>query len=209
MTVYQVPKPNKVCQVEGCNGKFLAKGFCQKHYDQMRMHGYIRDRIVSEPNTFVIDRDICKIGLFDGKGEKSGEAIIDTSDLNLVKNRKWCLDKKGYVVSKKGSVRLHRLITGAKDNQQVDHRGHNKLDNRKARLRICNNSQNQQNTQLRKSNISGAKNVHWFKATQRWQVQVRKDGRTVFAGYFKSFDKAKQAAAIARRKYHGGYACDG
>ena len=196
------------CQVLGCGGFFMAKGMCQKHYDQMRMHGHIRDRMINEPNNFTIDGPVCRIELFDGKGEKNGDAIVDASDFQLVNTRKWHLTKKGYVESTEGYVKLHRLIMGAKGNQQVDHRRHNKLDNRRLELRICNNGQNQQNAKLRKSNTSGAKNVHWLKSHQKWQVQFRIGGKNVFSGYFKSFNKAKRVASEVRHKYHGEFSCD-
>ncbi len=33
----------KVCQVEGCGGKVLAKNYCCKHYYQFKRHGRITD----------------------------------------------------------------------------------------------------------------------------------------------------------------------
>ena len=29
----------KVCKVEGCNNKHLAKGYCAKHYERFRKYG--------------------------------------------------------------------------------------------------------------------------------------------------------------------------
>ena len=205
----QVTKSKKVCQVEGCDKKHLAKGYCQKHYDQIRMHGYIRQRTVFEPNNFIIENDICTIELFDGKGKKSGEAIIDAKDFNIVKDKKWGLSKKGYVVSSGGDIKLHRFLMSPEKKQQVDHRNHIKTDNKRLNLRICNNSQNQQNAQFRKTNTSGAKNVHWFKANQKWQVQFRKNGKSIYSGYFESFDEANHAACETRQKLHREFACDG
>lgn len=33
----------KICSVEGCGGKVLAKGFCCKHYYQFKRHGQVTD----------------------------------------------------------------------------------------------------------------------------------------------------------------------
>ena len=31
----------KKCTVEGCDNKHHSKGYCQKHYNQMKYHGHI------------------------------------------------------------------------------------------------------------------------------------------------------------------------
>ena len=56
---------------------------------------------------------------------------------------------------------LHREILGARPWEQVDHRNHDTLDNRRANLRACDNSQNQQNRpRAQRNNRSGVKGVH-------------------------------------------------
>lgn len=32
-------KPPRECTVEGCHSKYLAQGFCRKHYQNARLHG--------------------------------------------------------------------------------------------------------------------------------------------------------------------------
>ncbi len=29
------------CKIDGCNGKYASKGYCQKHYEQIKRHGKI------------------------------------------------------------------------------------------------------------------------------------------------------------------------
>lgn len=44
MTDQIIPKPKRVCQVEGCERKHASKGYCDRHYRQVRAHGKVLDR---------------------------------------------------------------------------------------------------------------------------------------------------------------------
>ena len=91
--------------------------------------------------------------------------------------------------------------------KMVDHINHNKTDNRIENLRAATNTQNQQNSRLRKDNASGVKNVHWHSSTKRWRVVLRVNKKKVWVGEFKDFELAKNVAIEARKNYHGEYAC--
>ena len=39
---------DKICSVDGCNNKHHAKGYCLKHYTQIRKHGKIIETIYDE-----------------------------------------------------------------------------------------------------------------------------------------------------------------
>lgn len=39
------------CSVPGCNGKYRAKGYCQKHYAQIRNHGKLTPESEHKKNT--------------------------------------------------------------------------------------------------------------------------------------------------------------
>ena len=43
----------KTCSVEGCNGKHVAKGYCSKHYQQMKRYGQILDRTIYDSNEII------------------------------------------------------------------------------------------------------------------------------------------------------------
>ena len=45
-------KKTRVCSVPGCGRAYMAKGYCQKHYDQMRNYGYIKP----EPDPKTVER---------------------------------------------------------------------------------------------------------------------------------------------------------
>lgn len=79
---------------------------------------------------------------------------------------------------------MHRQILNPRRGHIVDHVNGNKLDNRRANLRICTHSQNHANTRLSKANKTGFKGVFWHKVAKKYVAQIRKDGRTLYLGVF-------------------------
>lgn len=211
----QIPKSKKVCQVEGCNKAYYAKGYCQKHWRQIHQHGYILERTTLSPNNFIIEDDVCRIELFDKNGNKTCDAIIDTEDFNLVKNKKWNFHKAyfpntvGYVETRCRDVfvRLQKFLLGAKKHEMVDHRDRNTLNNRRSNLRFCTKSQNMMNKRVGKNNKSGTKNVSWSKSNEKWRVNITVNKIRYHLGCFAAFADAEKIAVAARRKYHGKFAC--
>lgn len=68
------------------------------------------------------------------------ECYIDTEDLPLVKQYKWCLSyhshvKDFYIKSNNPKISLHRLILNPPSGLQVDHIDRNPRNNRKSNLR--------------------------------------------------------------------------
>ena len=57
----------KTCSVDGCDGEFRAKGFCNVHYNRMRDNGQL-DPLVRVP---FVPRS-CSIGGCDGKHSARG-----------------------------------------------------------------------------------------------------------------------------------------
>lgn len=206
-------KRDPICVVPGCNAKHYSNGYCNRHNKQMKQYGQIV-RTMYDPNSFEFKDNICLIGIFKRSNEDVVKAIIDFSDYDLVKDRKWFL-KKGnsgdYVVSgHRGSyVTLSRLITGAKEGEEVDHKKHNLLDNRRSKLRVCTKSQNQCNSLLRKDNMSGVKGVFWHTKEKKWRAEIQKNSVRFPLGRFNSLEEAKEAVNKARIELHKEYACEG
>lgn len=73
-----------MCSVEGCDKKVLAKGYCSKHYSQVRAHGEVQKRTVRDRNEYRIEDEITYILLYNKDNEVIAEAIIDTEDLEKV-----------------------------------------------------------------------------------------------------------------------------
>jgi hypothetical protein len=136
-------------------------------------------------------------------------AIIDREDLERVPGV-WYVIPGGYVCQMCGSktIYMHVVILPSPDGMETDHRFGDKLDNRKAQLRITTHRQNTCNRNLNVNNRSGYKGVSWRKSSGCWRVSLAADGKLLHVGYFKADKlieaaKAYDAAAI---KYHGEYA---
>jgi hypothetical protein len=76
------------------------------------------------------------------------EAVIDASDINLVKNDLWSARKRAkrhalYVRRRFKPWGLHQVIMG---DINIDHKDGDGLNNRRSNLRKCTNQQNQRNS---------------------------------------------------------------
>lgn len=115
-------------------------------------------------------------------------ATVDTEDFdNLSKYNWFYLD--GYAARRgraskgeKKTVRMHRILLGAKECQKVDHINQDKLDNRKSNLRICTHGQNRMNMRKLKNNTSGYKGVFWRGDRNVWIARIRFEGKLIYAG---------------------------
>jgi hypothetical protein len=99
-------------------------------------------------------------------------------------------------------IRLHRVLVGASEGQDVDHINHDTLDNRRENLRIVNRAENMQNRiRPRALTASGALNVWWEEDRGKWRVMLRINGQRIHVGRFTDRDEAVDAATSARQKY--------
>ena len=92
---------------------------------------------------------------------------------------------------------------------KVDHENTNRLDSRIENLRSAIGAQNNWNAKKPSTNTSGIKGVSWYKARQKWKVQLCVDGKTKFFGHYHDIQIAKFIAETMRYKYHGAYANHG
>jgi hypothetical protein len=74
--------------------------------------------------------------------------LYDEDDIDWVKNYTWSVGNHGYAVTsikidgQSTGFLMHRVIMDCPEGMVVDHINKNKLDNRKANLRICTQSDN-------------------------------------------------------------------
>jgi len=89
--------------------------------------------------------------------------------------------------------------------QEWDHADRNKLNNRKANLRLATRSQNMQNVGPRRSNRCGLKGVTGTKYG-RWVARISKDGKRRTIGVFSTKEEAACAYDAAAKKLFGKFA---
>jgi hypothetical protein len=140
-------------------------------------------------------------------------ALIDDEDFQKVSDFKWRLSNNGYVIAtwwhdgKSHHISLHRLVTGAPLGRRVDHRHHNKLDNRKSELRLSTDTQNQGNRRKLKPGLSKFKGVCWHKRKRKWiaHLRIKAEGKSKLKhlGYFSTEDAAATAYNEAALTYFG------
>jgi hypothetical protein len=96
------------------------------------------------------------------------------------------------------------------DDKVVDHATNKSLDNSIENLREATQSQNSQNSKLRKNNTSGTKGLSWDEKRQKWEAKLYVNYKKIHIGYFLKSEKenAKKAIEEARKKYHGEFGRD-
>ena len=194
----------RTCSVEGCNGKHVGKGYCNKHYKQYKRLGYILERTKFDKNEIVEYEDYAEIVLYDKQHNEVARAIIDLECVDSVKKHKWCIRDDNYAYNDKVG-RLHRYIMNPPEGMVVDHINHNRLDNRRENLRICSPQENSMNAGKR-HNSSGIMGVSWDKENNKWKAQIRINGRNKNLGRFNTIEEAAEARRQAEIEYFGEFA---
>lgn len=140
---------------------------------------------------------------------KGFKAIIDDEDLEKVSICSWHFDR--YAKSniwlpkerKNKAVYMHRIIMDAPKGMDVDHINGNKLDNRKANLRVCTRSDNLHNSPNKspKSKLQGAYRELNRGDGCKWFSTISVRGKTKRLGRYTTAEKAHEAYAIAHYTY--------
>jgi hypothetical protein len=144
--------------------------------------------------------------------------IVDDEDFEYLNQFKWCADKSPkfdyYFATKRivkngkaSTLRMHRLIMGAKTGEYVDHINHDTLDNRRCNLRLCSNSQNNMNKYVVSSNTSGFKGVNFDKRNNKWRSYITKDGKQYGCGYYNTAIDAALAYDEKAKELFKEFAC--
>lgn len=101
---------------------------------------------------------------------------------------------------------IWKMVTGKEPTNQIDHWDTVKNNNRWENLREATKSQNSANRGLMATNTSGAKCVFWYKAYQKWAVQIWKDGKAHFGGYHEEFEAATARSESMQKELYGKFA---
>ena len=119
------------------------------------------------------------------------------------------VQKDGYVCISINGVqyKAHRLawlyIHGAFPLEQLDHINLKKDDNRITNLRPATRSQNHMNRRVYSNNKLGLKGVHL--AGTKYRALIKKDGKQICLGLYKTAEEASKVFQEAARLMHGEY----
>jgi len=110
------------------------------------------------------------------------------------------------------TLALHRFIMNTQKGTMIDHINRNCQDNRKSNLRMCSNSQNQQNKRKGKNNTSGYKGVTLQNNNlpRPWMAQIEQktsEGRKhIYLGHHATPEEAAKAYDKGAKELHGEFA---
>ncbi|KYG38152.1 HNH endonuclease [Bacillus gaemokensis] len=190
--------------------KFGYKYLCKKHYDQMSVYGKILERTSDSQYTnseIKTDEDTVYITLKNRRYEKIGTAMVDIKDLSAVKDKRWSMNKDGYVVTRvSGELKfLHHIIANPSSikNIVVDHEDRNKLNNKRSNLRVIEKQKNHMNHSGYKNNKSGFTGVSQNKKNGKWIARIHINKKPTQIGTFDKIDDAIEARLKAELEHYG------
>jgi hypothetical protein len=144
-------------------------------------------------------------------------AVVDDEDYGLVSKYKWA-SQRGYAKTivyekRKGkSLFMHRLVMGnPPSNLDIDHINHDKIDNRKCNLRVCNRTLHHANrTKLKsfkgKKCTSKYKGVSYRKDHKKWEARITYKLQRIHIGYYDTEEQAAIAYNGRAKELYGEFA---
>lgn len=133
---------------------------------------------------------------------------IDKADEELVKKHKWyvCVDKRGYTnICTARNISLYHYLLNFPKGVEIDHIDFDRLNNRRANLRICTHQQNQMNQPLQKNNTSGVSGVSFYRARNKYRARIKISQLDIHLGYYETFQEAVQARNVGMECMFGEY----
>jgi hypothetical protein len=184
------------CTVPGCSNPHDAKGLCSTHYSQQKSLGHTRP-LCNEPSPIEVGGCVTLYGKGeDGRtGHLMGHTWIDAEDVCRVGTHRWRRSANGYAETKINGKRvfLHRFLMNPPDESEIDHIDGDKLNNRKANLRVVTQLQNAQNKPT--SGATGHRGVFYEAKKNLYRVIVIREGKRYSGGRHRNIEDA-----IARAK---------
>lgn len=126
---------------------------------------------------------------------KNGQVMLLDDDAAWIAERKINLAGLGYpIIRHEGRQQyVHRILSGARKGEEVDHINRNRLDNRRENLRLTSREENLRN--IDKPNKTGFRGVYYFKActTNPWTARIKHNGKQVYLGFHATAEVAARA----------------
>jgi hypothetical protein len=130
------------------------------------------------------------------KGKVVAHAQVDGQDVSDLMKFRWSLHNRGYAITGGGNskVLMHRMILGLSNPRgkgrgsgvyalQADHINGDKLDNRRANLRVVTNQENHQNRQGGNGRTSKYRGVSLHSRSGKWHAKAKTGGKSYWGGY--------------------------
>jgi hypothetical protein len=137
--------------------------------------------------------------------------IVDAADAEWANQWRWRWNggyaaRNGEKIAPKrfSVISLHRELLGlprkrqSGDTREGDHINRDRLDNRRANLRVLTRDEQAQNKSSRKMSSSQYRGVSWNTSARKWKAYIRVDGRLRNLGHFTDEHEAGRIARAAR-----------
>ena len=194
----------EICKAEQCQNKpnQSGKGYCRRHYDQIRKYGHILNDIAKgNRNKYIIKEDYAELHILDKEGNTKTIALVDKEDVEKLKQYSFRNHNRGYLsTSIKGhTAYIHQIVYGkVAEGKEIDHINRNKLDNRKANLRECSHIDNMHN---RKVSLHDGVNKLKRLKSKPYLVRIKNH----YLGYYATLEEAQKVRDEAEKLYYKEY----
>jgi hypothetical protein len=143
----------------------------------------------------------------DFKGLSMVGILLDDEDKDLLRYN-WLPGPNGYCHRRAGklTILMHREILERiagrplKKGEVCDHKNRNRIDNRRANLRIVTHAQNCQHRGLDPRNKSGYRGVSFHAASHKWTATTKINRKQIYCGLHLTPESASIAAAAKRQE---------
>lgn len=119
---------------------------------------------------------------------KAYNCLYSSKDQGLISQFHWNMHSKGYACTFKNGkqILMHRLILEIVDRPEIetDHRFHNKLDNRRGKIRTCSHAENRRNSRKIMPGSSKYKGV--YRDQNKYHAQIMQGQRVINLGRYRS-----------------------
>ena len=199
----------KVCPVCGQAAKIDSRDTCCSR----KCANVARSR-VKRPATFHHDRIEIHLNLGYSTIIDHDDAVLAQMNWTVGAKKLWPM-RLHRVKGKKASLLLHRVIMERMigrpllSNELVDHANRNKLDNRRANLRLATYAQNSANSSIPRTSTSGTKGVRFRKDARRWEAHIKVNQKYIYLGLHDTLESARDAYMRAAIEHFGEFATDG